>query len=322
LSQAGFTGEFLRTALLPDWWDEACERDPSVMPDIDVRVARFLSIPLADVRDGRTSLAPALQQGAQLRRVRDVNRDRLAPAIHAAQQIGAAVIRNLHDSVPAEPPPAQGATWRTAITRNGSAVVLDDILNDLWRRGIPVVPIDVLPAPSFQGAAFVLGDRPVIVLGHKHDEPGRVAFLTAHEAGHIAAGDCSPDHPVIDEEDEVGDESEMEQKADRFATEVLVGDGEIPALDGATFKDLAKAAIRLEKAHGVDASMIIFSWAARTGTYGQASMAVKALYRASGARNLLGRHFERHVDLDAASESDRALLRCVYGHPERNAAAG
>ncbi len=283
LSRAGFKSEFLRTALLPDWWDEACVHDPSVMPDLDVRVARFLSLPLATVRDGRTTLAPALEPGAQLRRVRNVDRDRLAPAIHTAMQIGSAVNRNLRGALgPAAPPPTNGRQWREAIRRDQSTVALEDILRDLWGRGIPVVPIDLLPSPSFQGAAFVLDERPIIVLGHKLDEPGRVAFLAAHEAGHIAAGDCQPEHPVIDEEDEVNDISEMEQRADRFATDVLVGEQAMPDLAATHFKELAKKAIALEKTRGIDASMIIFSWAAKTGEYGQASLAAKALYRASG----------------------------------------
>ena len=51
-------------------------------------------------------------------------------------------------------------------------------------------------------------------------------------------------------------------------------------------------------------------------------MAVKALYRGSGARQQLRQLFDRHIDLEAATESDRALLRCVYGEPERDETAG
>jgi hypothetical protein len=48
-------------------------------------------------------------------------------------------------------------------------------------------------------------------------------------------------------------------------------------------------------------------------------MAVNALYRGSGARRQLRQQLERHVDLDAANETDRALLRCVHGEAERAA---
>ena len=323
LSQAGFKSEFLRPAILPDWWVEAYSKDSDLLPDIEIRVARFLGVPLSTVRDPGTPLTPPSYSGAQLRRVRDIELDRLGPAIHSAIQIAAAVARSVRGTVP-DPlnTPSDGLIWRKQIERDSLAVTLEDILNDLWRRGIPVVPLDVLPAPSFQGIACIVEGRPVILLGHKHDEPGRVAFFVAHEAGHIATGDCKPDQPVVDEEEEIFDDSDMERMADRYASRVLVGGDEAPLLNGEDFRQLAKGASEIEGATGTDASMIIFAWASLTRDYARASMAVKALYRGSGARRQLRKYFERHVDIDAANETDRALLRCVYGERERDAVVG
>lgn len=323
LSRAGFKDEFVRPAILPDWWEDACANDSKLLPDIEIRVARFLGLPLSAVRDSGTPLAPPSYSGAQLRRVLDIDRDRLGPAIHSAMRIGAAVVRSLRDMVPAPRiTPSEGLTWREQIKRELHAVKLEDILNDLWLRGIPVVPLDVLPTPSFQGIACVVEGRPVILLGHKHDEPGRVAFIVAHETGHIAAGDCRADQPVVDEED-LWDTDAMEQRADRYATHLLVGDDStLPVLDDGDFKQLASQASQIEQTIGTDASMIIFAWASRTRDYTRASMAVKALYRGSGARRQLRQYFERHVDIEAATETDRALLRCVYGERERDAVVG
>lgn len=321
LSQAGFKKEFVRPAILPDWWEPSCATDPALLEDIEIRVARFLGLPLATVKDVSADLKRPAYPTAQLRRVRNVDRDRLGPAIHAAMRIAAAVVRCLNSSVSVPRlPPAEGLPWRQEISRSGPAVSLDDILGDLWHRGIPVVPVDILPVPSFQGLACIVENRPVIVVGHKHDEPGRAAFLLAHEAGHIGAGDCAPDQPVVDEEDEISDESEMERRADQFAMQVLVGAARPPSLEAQTFKQLANAAAELESSTGADASVLIFAWAAQTRDYPKASMAVKALYRARGARKKLRHAFEQHVDLDAASESDRALLRCVHGQAERDEA--
>ena len=323
LSQAGFKMEFVRPAILPDWWEETFAQDPNLLRDIEIRVARFLGLPLSTVRDSGTPLAPPSYSGAQLRRVRDIELDRLAPSIHSAIQIAAAVARSLRDTLPARVlTPPDGLSWRGQIKRVRSAVTLDDVLTDLWLRGIPVVPLDLLPAPSFQGISCIVEGRPVILLGHKHDEPGRVAFFVAHLTGHIATGDCKPGQPVVDDEEEIIDDSDMERMADRYASHVLVGDDSAPLLDGENFKQLASRASELERTSGTDASNIIYAWASRTRDYARASMAVKALYRGSGARRLLRQHFERHVDIDAATETDRALLRCVYGERERDAAGG
>lgn len=322
LSRAGFKREFAASAILPDWWDEECARDASVLPEVELRIARFLAAPLSLVRDPRASLSAPARPGAQLRRFRDIDRKRIEPAIHAAVSIAGAVVRNLrHHHTPVETPPAAPLDWRNQLERPGRAVTLDDVCHDLWMRGIPIVPIGLLPAPKFQGAACIVEGRPVVLVGHRNDEPARVAFLVTHEAGHLAAGDCTPDSPVIDEE-EISDNSEMEQIADRYAQSVLMGGVAVPDLDGDDFRQLARRAAELERATGAEASATLFSWATRTGKYTTAVQAIRALYRGIGARRTLRDQFKRHVDLDAASETDRALLSCVDSESERLAAAG
>jgi Zn-dependent peptidase ImmA (M78 family) len=244
-----------------------------------------------------------------------VNRDRLAPAIHAAIRVASAVIRNLRAAPAPNIPPSDGLSWREQIAHSGASPTLKDIATDLWNRGIPVIPLETLPSPGFQGIACVVENRPVILLGYKYDEPGRAAFLVAHEAGHIAAGDCAPDVPVVDEEDEIADDADLEQRADRYATQVLVRDMTVPQLSEVglkDFKDLARRASELERTLGADASAVIFTWARNTGDYATATMAVRALYRSTGAQKQLRRLFDRYVEVAAAPETDQFLLRCVH----------
>lgn len=311
LARAGFGKEFVQAALLPDWWDDTCADDPTLVQDLEFRVARFLGSSLAAVSDPSTPLAPLLYPAAQLRRVRDISRDRLSAAIHVAIQVASSTVRNLRDAPPSQALPADGLVWRQTIARPGPAVQLGDVLRDLWMRGIPVIPLDMLPTPSFQGMACIVEGRPAIVIGYKHDEPGRVAFLIAHEAAHIAAGDCAPGQPVVDEEDEISDGADMESRADNYATRVLIGSAEVPHVNTSTsrdFKDLARQAGKIERESGADASTLIFAWARKTGDYATATMAVKALYRNVGARRQLREHFAQHVNIADANETDRALL--------------
>jgi Zn-dependent peptidase ImmA (M78 family) len=322
LAQAGFTGDFARRALLPDWWDESCGNEPALLSDLEIRVARFLGLGINAVRDPATALVVPAYPGAQLRRVRDVDRDRLSPAIHTAMQVASALVRTLGAGVPpVHLPPRDGLSWRRQIKNTGSAIKLNDVLDDLWHRGIPVIALDLLPTPSFQGMACIVENRPIILVGFKHDEPGRIAFLVSHEAGHITAGDCTPDHPVVEEEDEFVDDVAIERTAELYATNVLVGGDEIPQVNADNYRDLAKKASQTEKTNGADAGAIIFEWARRTRDYSTATQAAKALYRASGARLLMREHLARHVDMNVAAESDRILLRCVLGGAEHDATA-
>ena len=64
LSRAGFKKDFVTTALLPDWWEESCALDPNLLPEIEIRVARFLDAPLADIRNANSVLAlPSKRDG-------------------------------------------------------------------------------------------------------------------------------------------------------------------------------------------------------------------------------------------------------------------
>lgn len=323
LSKAGFKKQFLESAILPDWWEASCEDDPGLLQEIDLRVARFLELPLATVSDPSLDIAKPVFPGAKLRRVRDMSRDRLAPAIYAATRIAEAVVRNLRnkDIGPCNPP-ADGVNWRTELDRDTSAVTLTHIVQDLWQRSIPVVPVDGLPTPSFQGMSCLVDGRPVILLGHKHDEPGRAAFVVAHEVGHVVAGDCGPGQPVVDEDEEIKDDADLEVQADEYAVSVLVGAQAVPEINGANFKEIARRASEIERAQGTDASILIFAWACRTRDYATATLAVRALYRHVGARRVLRDFFDRHVDVSAAGETDQALLRCVTGDSELVEAAG
>lgn len=297
---------------MPEWWNDACGTQSELMPDVEIRIARFLGRSLANVKNPDFPLTPTIYKNAHLRRVRFIAEDRLAPAIHSALKIGAAVVRNLRN-----PEPFQGAipkaplTWRHEILKSQTKVTLDILLEDLWGRGIPVVPIEVLPAPNFQGMACIIEDRPIILLGQRHDEPSHVAFIIAHEAGHIAAADCAPGQPVVDEVGEVEDNADMELDADNFAKLVLLGSDGFPAIKDGNYKKIAEQADQIEQDTGADAGLIIFNWARQTRDYATAYMAVKALYVSFGARRKLRRHFDHHVNLDAAGETDRDLLRCV-----------
>lgn len=320
LAGAGFTREFARVAVLPEWWDQPCETDERLLDDVEIRVARFLGAPLEVVRNPGAPLVAPAYAGAQLRRVRDINRDRLGPAIHAALNIGAAVIRNSALS-PLRLPPADPLVWRNEISRPKSVINLEDLLADAWQRGIPILHVEALPAPSFQGIACIVEGRPVVLICHDLDEPGRLAFIIAHEIGHIANGDCAPGQPVVDEEEEIPDDAEIEKRADAFATAVLTGGVSIPPVSATGFRDLAQKAVEIEQGSGVDASAVVWSWARRSGDYQTAMMAAKALYRTRGGKRAIRTYVDRYLKLDEASDSDRALLRCMSGDPERDAAA-
>lgn len=313
LSKGGFKRDFVHSAILPDWWDDALESDATLLPDIELRIARFLGLPLAEVRNPAQPLAAPAFQSTVLRKTPSTSVEALRPAIHAARRVAEAVIRNMGDkrlsTIPATP-----EDWRRELVTGTSPVTLDVMLSDLWRRGIPVIPMEHLPAPTFQGMACVIDGNPVIVIGHMHDIPSRVAFFVAHEAGHLAAGDCSGGKAIVDESETGPDSSDMEKRADHYASRVVLAGVDPRRLSGADYRDLALNAHTLQQQTGADAGALIFHWARRNGdNFAVANLAVKALYQAKGARHTMARFVTENLNIKDASETDRALLGLVTG---------
>ena len=313
LSKGGFKRDFVHSAILPDWWDDSLGSDARLLPDIELRIARFLGLPLAEVRNPAHPLAAPAAQSTVLRKTQSTSVENLRPAIHAARRVAEAVVRNMGDRQPGTIPAAPN-DWRQELVTGISPVTLAVMLRDLWGRGIPVIPMEHLPTPAFQGMACVIEGHPVIVIGHMHDTPSRVAFFVAHEAGHIAAGDCSSGQTIVDESETSSDSSEIEKRADRYASHVVLGGVDPKRLSGADFRDLAMNAYTLQQQTGADAGALIFHWARRNGdNFTVANLAVKALYQAIGARQAMAKFVAENVNMEDASETDRALLGLVTG---------
>jgi len=320
LSKAGFKRDFVRPVILPDWWEDSLASDPSLLPDIEVRVARFLGLSLAEVRDPTRTLAISKSPGTVLRKAASMNEERLWPAIHAASRVAEAVVRNMH-SRPFRELPAKAEDWRRALIKDKTPVTLELMLDDLWARGVPVIPMDHLPVPAFQGMAKVIGGRPVIVIGQKYDAPGRVGFFVAHEAGHIANGDCRDTTTIVDEDDETPDSSAIEKRADLYASRLLIGDAAADGINGTEFDKLAERAYAVEQKTGAEAGALLFHWAREHNDFKTASMAVAALYRHIGARRTMSNFLIRNVNFEDAPETDRALLGLALGEPGSAASA-
>lgn len=318
LGKAGFKAPFVQAALLPDWWTPSCEDDETLLPEIEIRIARFLRAPLAIVHDPSADLTIPSYAGAQLRRVRDIERDAFAPAIHAATQIAAAALRNMEETH-LRMPSTNPHEWRDSIGTSRPAPDLTDICRDLWKRGIPILHLPNLPSPRFDGMATLIDGRPAIILGHNHDEPFRLAFAIAHEVGHHVRGDCLPDQPIVDENETMDDGSAMEQAAEAYARSVLTKDLAFPDLGVRNAQDLAREASKHSKALHVDAAAILWDWArgwqrrgsSRDEDFGTRTRAVKALAKDGHGHQALRDAFEEHVRYTDASESDRDLLRIL-----------
>ncbi len=116
----------------------------------------------------------------------------------------------------------------------------------------------------------------------------------------------------------------MERAADRYAVVAALGsEPPAPPAEGVLddYLRLANAGATQAKKRGVDAGSLLWYWAGRTRAFTSGMLAIKAVYKHLGGARVIRAKFDQYVDLDSASDSDRALLRCVKGDPESDEAA-
>lgn len=301
LERAGFDRAFTHRTILPDWWDETCEQDPLLLPDFEFRTARFLNLPLETIQDP----AAALVQPYRPMTDEDVS----PAAIHAGIQIGQAVIRNLRDDAPAVLPPRTGRTWHAEL-RHGpdQPVALHAIVGDLWNRHIPVVPVTRLPQPDFQTLGCVIQGRPLVMMSDRVNDHWGAAVHTAHQIGHIIAGDCANGKIVI-HRDSPDRHSHSETRANAFASEVIVGGTDTVMLARDPWSNPCDPAnlVRLMEQPGIQVSPFPDDAIALVFTTD-----IPKTQAIPSAQSTLFNAFVRNVDIDAASDTDANLLRCVY----------
>ena len=61
LAAAGFPEDWVRRALLPDWWDDELSRDPSSLAMAEIAIARWTRVSIADLRDAHCRLRPRVE---------------------------------------------------------------------------------------------------------------------------------------------------------------------------------------------------------------------------------------------------------------------
>lgn len=334
LRDAGFSKDFVERAILPEWWSSDMGRDASVLPELEICVARFCGLPLATIRDADLPLEINVAQGPRLRS----QSEGVGAAVHAALAVAKAVVRNLSSTCPPyRPLPRDANAFRAEAMHGREAPTFKGIVEALWRHGVPVLHIDCLPSPKFRGMACRVGGRDVIVLSLATDSRPKLMFDLAHEAGHLANGHVSDDEPVLLDSAE-GLESLAEEpwaweqeglfpqdrvprarttkteerEADAYGRSLI---GKLPS-GWADVPRRAHAAViarllrDLAREHQIDAPYVAHQWGLKTREFARANRAIQIL-QGGHARGVILEEVGKNIDLDGASETDARLLGCL-----------
>jgi hypothetical protein len=124
-----------------------------------------------------------------------------------------------------EAPDAQ--TLRRLILEQSTFVSLLELVSFCWSLGIPVLQLHVFPLKQKRMHAMTVRveDRYAILLGFETRYYARVAYILAHEIGHILLGHLEQSDALLEIDDPLtsGNLDGEETAADRFALALLTG---------------------------------------------------------------------------------------------------
>lgn len=174
--------------------------------------------------------------------------------------------------------------------------------------------------------AALENNRPVIVLGFRHQHCARQLFILAHELGHIASGHLSNDGVLIDEDifevedslaDAPYDKDEEELQADQYAI-AAIRNTETDPLDAVgnhvSGTSLAMKALEVGETLNIDPGHLIVSFANRHNRWPEANRALQFLPDSDKALEILETSFFENSELTAISDENREHLVAAQGY--------
>jgi len=307
---------------VPTWWDDDAAIDEGGLLELQIVLARRLNVTL----DGLKAATPKPEFRSATHRFKTVHPEG-STQLAVAAGVGHGLANVLATACQVNP--LQGllpaADIRARILAKYSAVTLEGLCQWLWEHGVPVVHIINWPKQLRRPDAMCVrvGTRPVVLVVRKEIAPARLAYLVAHETGHIMCGhlEVGNNTVLVDDTLPVDDQGfardEDERIADGYAMAVLGGDALRTACKavGSQHEEtkLAASALKASKNNGLDAGQVILGWARETKDWKLAGMAMRYLMTTQAAPIVVNDVAKRYLDVDALSSDGLDHLNRLTG---------
>jgi hypothetical protein len=279
LQKAGLTNRAI-AAVWPEWWSSDAEASLSAATELRYTVARRLGISPSSLFDGPPRFV--WRDEAKFKNLGTASKTEQGILTSFGVAAGRALISAAPP--PLAPPLTTATELRRDILESSSYVRLDDLVVACWSLGIPVVKTNVYPLPQkrMQAVTIRLDDRYAILIGRDSTFPAWIAFILAHEIGHIVHGHITGSAALLEMGDllQAKERDDEELEADRFALALLTGN-ERPVVtsDAQHYSALqvASAVLRTGPEERIDPGVLALCLAYSTGRWKQSIGALKRI---------------------------------------------
>jgi Zn-dependent peptidase ImmA (M78 family) len=318
LRDAGFNKPFVR-AVLPEWWSDEILTSGSGMVEFAGLVRQRLGVVSRFDEDGLLDVGPNIST-AKLKQRKNTSEEKVRVTVSLAAAMSKLALQNFDSTSESDASPSPDTIRRSILDQGSEYVSLDSLLDYCWSIGIPVLRLENTPRGSQKafGYAVAIEGRFAIVVGLNDRRPARIAFIVAHELGHISLGHVSDGTILADEVLSSIDESledsslydEEENQADDFALHLLRGADQDVELDVGTLSsasEVALAAMEKSAALSIDPGHIILSHAYRTRDWVNASLAHRFLGANLETADVLSKYYRERMESNLNNDVRRYL---------------
>lgn len=307
LSNAGVKRAFLDRVVLPEWWDDSMALSPGGFREVAGYISSHLGLSLKSLLNVGTPLAFYPQTGVKYKKSKTATDDEVALATQLALGVARTVAAAFAEDPPFCPVPEPSQLRRTVLKVSGAPwVTLRDIVRASWNHGIPVLHLRNVPSGAKKPDALttMIGGRPVIVILSGRKSPSWIAFILAHELGHIHRGHLKPGETLVDQSIDSDSTEREEVEANDFAVALLTGQNDFamrcPPKVG--IPQLASRCREFGQKYRVAPGVAALNYGFATKSWSVANGAVSILEKDDDAATDLSAAMNAHLRRDSMSE--------------------
>lgn len=315
LEQRGLQAKYVRDRALPAWWDAELEDDPTVVAEAAGYIAKRLGLDIASVFSPEAEIAFKGQAQTKFKKRQDTDRESLEVAqglaSRVAELVSYAVLPTYHEIQ------EDAAKLRQHILARGHWVNLDSLLDLCWEHGIPVVHFSPPKGTKkIDGMVASFNGRPVIVVCCARQAAAWLAFILAHELGHILAGHIQEQF-YVDESIAQEEQDPEELEANAIAAMLLLGNPDNYVWSSKLYPNrLVEMARRFSTRDNVDPGIVCLNYGWKRGIkeeWGIAMAALKTFEPVQKAPHTINQRLIHNLDWERLDRDSQEYLRLVAG---------
>lgn len=323
LEDLGLSRKYVRS-MLPEWLSDEAAATPGGLLELKLILTRQFDLDAGRLLSDQNEVAFRTPTNRRFKKARNVDESDLVVASSVALGLARHVAAACKQ--PFVPVPTVAVETRQEIFKLFPPlkwISLQAVLHFAWAHGIPVAYLASSPPGNrkMDAMAVRVDGRPVIVVSRKSAHASWIAFLIAHELGHIARGHVGDEEVLIDSASDdndpfVGAENDPDElEANRYATELITGSAQrryLPDSDRGNAPGLLSAAHAEGVRSKVDPGHIILNFGHHTKQW---AMAMAALNMLGGPSPLdvINEAMVKHIHRDALAPDGEEFVKKATG---------